>query len=33
MQDIMVNRRDEFIAVREGRVEAVWPILARGCGH
>jgi D-serine deaminase-like pyridoxal phosphate-dependent protein len=32
-QDIMVNRWDEFIGVREGRVEAVWPILAWGCHH
>ena len=32
-QDIMVNRWDEFVCVREGRVEAVWPILARGCHH
>ena len=32
-QDIMVNRWDEFIGVREGRVESVWPILARGCHH
>ena len=31
--DIMVNRWDEFICIREGRVEAVWPILARGCHH
>ncbi|MDP6071755.1 MAG: alanine racemase [SAR202 cluster bacterium] len=32
-QDILVNRWDEFIAVRNGKVEAVWPILARGCYH
>ena len=32
-QDIMVNRWDEFLGVREGRVESVWPILARGCHH
>ena len=32
-QDIMVNRWDEFVCVREGRVEAVWPILAWGCHH
>ena len=32
-QDIMVNRWDQFIAVRNGQVEAVWPIAARGCHH
>ncbi len=32
-QDIMVNRWDQFIAVRKGVVEAVWPISARGCHH
>jgi D-serine deaminase-like pyridoxal phosphate-dependent protein len=32
-QDIMVNRWDQFVAVRDGAVEAVWPILARGCHH
>lgn len=32
-QDIMVNRWDQFVAVRDDRVEAVWPILARGCHH
>ena len=32
-QDILVNRWDRFIAVRDGQVEAVWPILARGCHH
>jgi len=32
-QDIMVNRWDQFVAVRNGAVEAVWPILARGCHH
>ena len=30
-QDIMVNRWDQYIAVRNGRVEAVWDIPARGC--
>lgn len=30
-QDILINRWDQFIAVRDGRVEAVWDILARGC--
>ena len=32
-QDIMVNRWDQFVGVRDGVVEAVWPILARGCHH
>jgi len=32
-QDIMVNRWDQFIAVRQGIVEAVWEISARGCHH
>ena len=32
-QDIMVNRWDQFIAVRDGVVEAVWDISARGCHH
>ena len=32
-QDIMVNRWDQFIGVRDGTVECVWPILARGCHH
>ena len=32
-QDIMVNRWDQFIAVRNGLVEAVWDIPARGCHH
>jgi D-serine deaminase-like pyridoxal phosphate-dependent protein len=30
-QDIMVNRWDQFIAVRDGVVETVWDIPARGC--
>ena len=30
-QDIMTNRWDRFVAVRGGRVEAVWEIPARGC--
>ena len=30
-QDIMVNRWDRYIALRDGRVEAVWDISARGC--
>jgi D-serine deaminase-like pyridoxal phosphate-dependent protein len=30
-QDIMVNRWDQYIAVRRGVVEAVWDIPARGC--
>lgn len=32
-QDITVNRWDQFIAVRQGIVEAVWDIPARGCCH
>ena len=32
-QDILVNRWDRFIGVRDGVVESVWPILARGCHH
>jgi 3-hydroxy-D-aspartate aldolase len=32
-QDIMVNRWDQYIAVRRGVVEAVWEIQARGCHH
>ena len=32
-QDIMVNRWDQFIAVRNGLVEGVWQIAARGCHH
>ena len=30
-QDIMVNRWDQFVGVRNGAVEAVWDITARGC--
>jgi hypothetical protein len=32
-QDIMVNRWDQYIAVRDDVVEAVWDIPARGCHH
>ena len=32
-QDILVNRWDNFIGVRDGVVEAVWDISARGCHH
>ena len=32
-QDIMVNRWDEFLALRNDVVEAVWDIPARGCHH
>jgi 3-hydroxy-D-aspartate aldolase len=32
-QDAMVSRWDRFVGVRDGRVEAVWDILARGCHH
>ena len=30
-QDAMVSRWDRFIGVRDGRVEVVWDIQARGC--
>lgn len=30
-QDIMVNRWDQYIAMRKGSVEAVWDIPGRGC--
>ncbi len=30
-QDIMVNRWDRYVAVRNGAVEAVWDIPGRGC--
>ena len=30
-QDIMVNRWDQYVAARDGVVEAVWDISARGC--
>ena len=32
-QDFMTDRWDQYIAVRNGVVEAVWDILARGCYH
>ncbi|MEE9147967.1 MAG: alanine racemase [Candidatus Tectomicrobia bacterium] len=32
-QDIMVSRWDQMIAVRQGAVEAVWELSARGCHH
>ena len=32
-QDMMVNRWDQFVAVRNEVVEAVWDIPARGCHH
>ena len=32
-QDFMTDRWDQYIAVRDGVVEAVWDILARGCYH
>jgi D-serine deaminase-like pyridoxal phosphate-dependent protein len=32
-QDIMVSRWDQMIAVRQGIVEAVWDLPARGCHH
>ena len=33
VQDTMVNRWDQFVAVRNDVVEAVWDISARGCVH
>ncbi len=30
-QDAMVSRWDRFVGLRNGKVEAVWDILARGC--
>ena len=30
-QDITVNRWDKFIGIRDGKVEAIFDILARGC--
>ncbi|MDA1188211.1 MAG: alanine racemase [Chloroflexi bacterium] len=32
-QDVTVNRFDHYIGVRNGAVEAVWDIPARGCFH
>ena len=32
-QDMLSNRWDQYIAVRNGVVEAVWDIPARGCHH
>ena len=32
-QDSMTDRWDHYACVRDGRVEAVWPIAARGCFH
>jgi D-serine deaminase-like pyridoxal phosphate-dependent protein len=32
-QDILVSRWDHMIAVRQGMVEAVWDLPARGCHH
>jgi len=32
-QDMLMNRWDQFIGVRKGQVEGVWPIPARGCHH
>ena len=31
VQDIMANRWDNFIVVRNDKVEAIWGIDARGC--
>ena len=30
-QDAMVSRWDRFVGIRNGKVEAVWDIQARGC--
>ena len=30
-QDMLTNRWDQYVAVRDGAVEAVWDITARGC--
>ena len=30
-QDAMVSRWDRFVGLRDGKVEAVWDIQARGC--
>ena len=32
-QDVLVNRWDHFVAIRDGIVKAVWEIPARGCHH
>ncbi len=32
-QDMLVNRWDEYVAVRDGVVEEVWDIPGRGCYH
>ena len=32
-QDMLVNRWDQFVAIRDGVVEDVWDIPARGCHH
>ena len=32
-QDMLVNRWDQYVAVRDGVVEEVWDIPARGCAH
>ncbi len=32
-QDMLVNRWDQYVAVRNGVVEAVWDIPGRGCYH
>jgi 3-hydroxy-D-aspartate aldolase len=28
--EVMINQHDEFVGLRGGRVEAIWPIAARG---
>ena len=32
-QDMLVNRWDQYVAVRKGVVEEVWDIPGRGCYH
>ena len=32
-QDMLVNRWDQYVAVRDGVVEEVWDIPARGCAQ
>jgi len=30
-QDMMINRWDQYIGIRDGAVEQVWDIPGRGC--
>ena len=32
-QDMLVNRWDQYVAIRDGVVEDVWDIPGRGCYH